>query len=246
MRLRLSGLTDLSFMEWPGRVVARVLFQGCDFRCPWCQNISGIEVGGGRPAELRMVARRLKEFVPMLDSVMATGGEPLLQPRGCLELLKRAKKLKLGCGIKSNGTNPRKLEKLIPYLDFITIYVQAPFTEPKLYSRMVGRRVTAEVLQRIKESLRIAIGSGAEVEARTTIVPTLNDRKDIIEEIALDVAGVDRLRLLQFRNVGTLDPSFQELHPPSRKKLLKLARAAKRSGLSDVRILTIGGGLEAA
>jgi pyruvate formate lyase activating enzyme len=175
---------------------------------------------------------------------MAAGGEPLLQPKACLAFMKRVRKFGLERGIRTNGTNPKALKRVLPYLNFIAVDIGAPFANTELYGKMIGRPVTGGFLQKIKESLRIAIGSDAKVEARTTVVPTLNDRKDIIEELALDVIGVDCLRLQQFRNVGTLDPSFRELPIPSRKGLIKLARAAKKKGVGEVRIFTIEGGLE--
>jgi pyruvate formate lyase activating enzyme len=194
--------------------------------------------------ELKNVVKHIEELAPMVNSVMATGGEPLLQSKACLALVKWVRKFGLECGIRTNGTNPKGLERVSPYLNFIAIDVGAPFADAELYGKVVGRPVTGGFLQKIKESLRIAIGSDAEVEARTTIVPTLNDRRDIIEEIALDVIGVDCLRLQQFRNVGILDPNFRELPVPSRKNLIKLARAAKKEGIGKVRIFTLEGGLE--
>jgi pyruvate formate lyase activating enzyme len=243
MKLQLAGFIDLSTMEWPRRLAAVVPFQGCDFRCPWCPNVDGIESGGGTTTELREVTKHIKEFIPTINSVMAAGGEPLLQPKACLSLLKRAKKLKLGCGIKTNGANPKHLKRALPYLDFIAIVIEAPFIDPELYGKMIGRQATEDFIQKIKESLRIAIGSEAEVEARVTVVPTLNDGKDTIEEIALEVTGVDHLRLQQFRNVRTLDPGFQELPIPSRRSLIKLARVAKRKGVGDVSVFTVEQGL---
>jgi pyruvate formate lyase activating enzyme len=194
--------------------------------------------------ELGVVIKHIRELVPMINSVMSAGGEPLLQPRACSALLRRVRKLGLGRGIKTNGTNPKYLKKILHLLDFIVVDIGAPFTDPGLYGRVVGRPVTQDLLQKIKESLRIAIGSGAEVEARTTVVPALNDRKEIIEEIALDVSGVDRFRLQQFRGAGVLDPSFRGLPSPSRRELIKLARVARKKGLGEVSIFTIDRGLE--
>jgi pyruvate formate lyase activating enzyme len=231
-------------MEWCGRPTAVVLFQGCDLRCPWCQNVDSVDPKGGKITELKNIIKHIKELLPMVDSVMAAGGEPLLQPKACLALMKRVRKFGLECGIRTNGTNPKALKRVLPYLNFIAVDIGAPFTDTELYGKMIGRPVTGIFLQKIKESLRIAIGSDAKVEARTTIVPTLNDRKDIIEELALDVIGVDWLRFQQFRNVSILDPSFRELPIPSRKELIKLARTAKKKGVGGVRIFTIEGGLE--
>ncbi len=71
---------------------------------------------------------------------------------------------------------------------------------------------------------------GIEVEARTTIIPGLTDSERVIQEIAMDLRGVDRWRLQQFNNKKTLDPCFRKTPIPSRRKLIELARLAKREG----------------
>lgn len=244
MKSRLMGITDLSTVDWPERLAAVVFFQGCNLRCPWCQNVDGIDPKGGKIVDVEDIVKHLKELKPMIDSIVLTGGEPLMQPEACLELLKAAEKLELKRAIETNATNPRALERLLPHLDFVAIDVKAPLNNPKLYEKITGSVRTPRLAQKIKESLKLAIDSPAEVEVRTTVVPTLNDDEKIIAQLSDDIKGVDSLRLQQFRNQQTLDPSFQKLPSPNRGKLLKLARVAKRKGIKNVKIFTVEGGLE--
>jgi pyruvate formate lyase activating enzyme len=238
------GITDLSTVDWPGKLAAVVFFQGCNLRCPWCQNVDGINPRGGKVAETKDTIEHLKGLKPMIDSIVITGGEPLTQPKACAELLKAAKGLWLKCAIETNGTDPRALQLLVPYLDFIAIDVKAPLSDPELYEKITGSVGVPGLVKKIKDSLKIATNSKAEVEARTTVVPALNDDEKIIAQLAKDIKGVDCLRLQQFRNQRTLDPAFQKLPMPSRKKLLKLAEAAKGEGPKSVKIFTVEGGLE--
>ncbi len=238
------GITDLSTVDWPGRLAAVVFFQGCNLRCPWCQNVDGIDPKGGKVTEVEDTIEYLKGLKPMIDSVVLTGGEPLLQPEACLDLLKAAKGLGLKCAIETNATDPKALRRLLPHLDLVAIDVKAPLSDPKLYEKITGSVGVPGLVQKIKESLKLAVDSKAGVEARTTVVPTLNDDEKIIAQLTSDIKGVDCLRLQQFRNKQTLDPSFQKLPLPSREKLLKFARAAKRKGIKNVKISTIEGGLE--
>jgi pyruvate formate lyase activating enzyme len=238
------GITDLSTIDWPGKLAAVVFFQGCNLRCPWCQNVDGIDPKGGKISDFGATVEHIKRLKPVIDSVVITGGEPLLQPEACLELLKAAKEFGLKRAIETNATDPQALRGLLPYLDLIAIDVKAPISDPKLYEKITGSVGVPGLVQNIRKSLRLAVNSKAEVEARTTVVPTLNDNEKIIARLAGDIKGVDCLRLQQFRNQRTLDPSFQKLPMPSRKKLLKLARAAKRRGIKSVKIFTVEGGLE--
>ncbi|MBA7502279.1 7-carboxy-7-deazaguanine synthase [subsurface metagenome] len=244
MKFRLTGITNLSTVDWPGKLVTVVFFQGCDLRCPWCQNVDSIDPSGGKNADTDEVIEHIKRLGPIVDTLVVTGGEPLLQPEACLELLKNAKGLGFYCAMETNGGNPQALERLLPYLDFVAVDIKAPLSDSKLYARVAGQMRVTDLTNKIKESLKLAISSKAEVEARTTVVPTLNDDERIVARIANDVKGVDCLRLQQFRNQCTFNPSFQKLPMPNRERLLELARIAKREGLKSVKIFTVEGGLE--
>ncbi len=238
------GITDLSTIDWPGKLAAVVFLQGCNLRCPWCQNVDGIDPKGGKVADLGSTIEYIKGLKPMIDSVVLTGGEPLLQPEACLEFLKAAKGMGLSCAVETNATEPQALKRLLPYLNLVAIDVKAPPSDPKLYEKITCSVGVSGLAQKVKGSLKFAVNSKAKVEARTTVVPTLNDDERIIARIAEDVKGVGCLRLQQFRNQRTLDPSFQKLPMPGRKRLLELARAAKKAGLKEVKISTVEGGLE--
>ncbi len=244
MKFHLMGITDLSTVDWPGKLAAVVFLQGCNLRCPWCQNVDGIDPKGGKVAEVEDTVEHVKELKPMIDSLVLTGGEPLLQPGACLELLRAAKELGLKCAIETNATDPQALGRLLPHLDLVAIDVKAPLSDPAPYQKITGSVKVPSLIEKIKESLKLAVSSKVEVEARTTVVPTLNDDEKTIAQLAEDIKGVDCLRLQQFRNQRTLNPIFQKLPSPSRERLLKLARAAKRKGLEQVKIFTVEGGLE--
>lgn len=237
MKFRLQGITDLSTIDWPGKLAAVVYLQGCDLRCPWCQNVDGVDPRGGKEASTEEVVEHVKGLRPVVDSVVITGGEPLLQPKACSTILKAVKELGMSCAIETNGNHPRALRPLFPYLQLAAVDVKAPLGDPELYLKTTGS-TTPELVRRVRESLMLAMNSGVEVEIRTTIVPTLNDREEVIERLVDDIKGVNRLRLQQFRNRRTFDPTFQKLPMPGREKLLKLASVAKRKGMKNVKIYT--------
>ncbi len=246
MKLRLMGYADMSTLDLPGRLSVVVFLQGCNLRCPWCQNPDGVSKDGGKAAETEDVIHHIKGLQPLVDTVMLSGGEVLLQPMAGLEILKAAGGLGLYRAAETNGTNPRALEGLLPYLDFIAIDVKAPLSDQTLYDRATGG--AGALARNVKESLILALNSKADVEVRTTVVPTINDNGTTMARLTADIATAGSrqpsLRLQQFRNHRTLDPSFQKLPIPSREKLLEFARIAKQQGLKDVRIFTVERGLE--
>jgi pyruvate formate lyase activating enzyme len=239
--MRLMGVTQLSTVDWPGKLAMVVFMQGCNLRCPWCQNAGGVDPNGGYEATAEAIlAGANPDF---LDGVLLSGGEPTLQSDACLEIFKLAKEAGLKCAMETNGSRPEVIRRLLPQLDFIAIDIKAPLSEPSLYAKATGTN-NSELPGLVRQSLQLAAKSGIDMEARTTVVPGLNDAEGIIAKIALDAKEAVCLRLQQFRNVRTLDPEFQNLLPPSREKMLSLAFAAKRAGANNVKIFTSERGLE--
>lgn len=241
IRLQLTSLPSASSTHWPGKRATVLTFQGCDLRCPWCNAVESLDPSRGRTTGVRRVLEYLQRMGGAVRSLLLTGGEPLYQSRACLSLVVEAKTLGFECGIETNGTNTDDLRELLPLLDFVAIDIKAPLTDPVLYGRVIGRLASVELVQRITESFRMAVSMGIEVEARTTVIPGLTDSERVIEEIAMDLRGVDRWRLQQFSNRRTLDPRFRKTPVPSRRKLVELARIAKREGIPEVVILTSRG-----
>lgn len=75
-----------SLVDGPG-LRSLVFFQGCDLRCPGCQNPSTWDITKGTPIEVEALADDIKAHAKN-KKVTLTGGEPLLQKEAVLELLK--------------------------------------------------------------------------------------------------------------------------------------------------------------
>ncbi|MFN4133602.1 MAG: radical SAM protein, partial [Candidatus Hadarchaeales archaeon] len=145
------GISNLSTVDWPGNLSAVVFLQGCDLRCPWCQNVEGINPRKGKLAETGRVLRQIKELKPMITAVVLSGGEPLLQPGAAAELLKGAKRLGLKTAIETNATHPEALGTIISHLDFVAIDVKAPLSNPRLYEKVTGSK-EVEIVEKVRKS----------------------------------------------------------------------------------------------
>lgn len=81
--LQVASINEKSYINGPG--ARAVLFlQGCPIHCEGCQNRHLWPVNGGTEMDVEQVAARL------LDTglpVTISGGEPMIQPQGCAELL---------------------------------------------------------------------------------------------------------------------------------------------------------------
>jgi pyruvate formate lyase activating enzyme len=123
----------------------------------------------------------LETRVNKLDGVVVTGGEPTLQ-KDLPKFLRKVKKMGFKVKLDTNGTNPKMLKKLIKenLVDYLAMDVKAGLDT---YEKVVGLKID---LEKIKESIKIIIGSNISYEFRTTLVPGLvgaEEVKDIGEMI---------------------------------------------------------------
>ena len=75
-----------SLVDGPG-VRTVVFFQGCDLRCKGCQNKSTWDMKSGTEVEVEELAALLKKEV-CNKKITFSGGEPLMQAEGLIELCK--------------------------------------------------------------------------------------------------------------------------------------------------------------
>ena len=220
--MRIVGFIKTSLLDWDGKVTSVVFTSGCNFRCPFCQNVDVVE-GHLDEVEMDRIDEYVNENSDFLDGVVITGGEPTLH-RDLHELIKHFKDMGVMVKLDSNGTNPDMLDDLIGanLIDFVAMDVKAPLDER--YSTLCG---TEAPLEDLKRSIDIIMSSGIDYEFRTTVVPVLHKEGDI-EEIAECISGARKYALQQFVPSKTLDPSMQNLDPFPAATLHRMAERAKR------------------
>ena len=122
MKLRISGIVNDSIVDGPG-IRLTVFTQGCLFNCPNCHNPQTHDLNGGYDQEISEIMA-LIENNSLLDGVTISGGEPFLQPKALLNLVKQIKSLSLSVMVYSgytfeqliNDTTKRALLQEIDYL----------------------------------------------------------------------------------------------------------------------------------
>jgi len=99
-------------------------------------------------------------------------------------------------GVETNGTNPEMVAYLIKnkLVDYLAMDIKAPL-EKERYGQLTG---VAADLEKIKESIRIIIDSKIDHEFRTTVVPGLLDKKDILG-IIRSIRGARKYYLQKFQ-----------------------------------------------
>lgn len=91
--IRIAGIEEESIVDGPG--IRFVVFtQGCKHNCKGCQNPETHSFSGGSSMEIDDIIEKIKEN-PLLKGITLSGGEPFEQPKACLALAKKVKKLGL-------------------------------------------------------------------------------------------------------------------------------------------------------
>lgn len=91
--IRLSGVIKESIVDGPG--IRYVIFtQGCKKRCYMCHNNETQPLDGGYVERLDKLVEEWR-INPLLKGITLSGGEPFLQPKEILYLIKKAKETNL-------------------------------------------------------------------------------------------------------------------------------------------------------
>jgi len=135
------------------------------------------------------------------------------------EFIKKIKKLGYAVKLDTNGSNPKMLSKLIKdkLIDYVAMDVKLP---KEKYLKILKAKIDD-----IEKSIKILKENKIDYEFRTTIVPTVLEKQDILE-IARWIGGPKIKYYLQnFRPEKTLDTKFEKIKPYPDKYLLDIQKA---------------------
>lgn len=213
--LEIGGFQRISLIDYPGKVVSIIFTIGCNFRCPFCQNKDLVlrNYKNLRVYSYDEIFQKLEEAKGFIDGVEITGGEPTIWGDELIELIKKLRKYGL-VKLDSNGSNPEVLEKIISQrlVDYIAMDIKTKL-EPKKYAKAIGlsEELTTKIFPKILKSIELIKASNIEHEFRTTVVPGIVEKSDIIE-IAKFIKG-EKYALQQFEPRNTLNPEFEKIKP---------------------------------
>ena len=213
-----------SLIEWPGRITASVVLQGCNFRCPFCHSSEFVRLGAPEneiPQD--ELLEELSSRSSWVDGVVVSGGEPTIHA-DLPEFLRSLKGLGLLVKLDTNGSNPDTLEAVVEQglVDLVAMDLKAPLDER--YHAAAGKKVN---LDRLRRSLEIVRGRPEMAEFRTTAVPGLHDVESV-EEIARLIPDARVYYIQNFEPHNTLDKKMMDVKPFREDVLAEMARAAAR------------------
>ncbi|MCB9979081.1 MAG: anaerobic ribonucleoside-triphosphate reductase activating protein [Rhodospirillales bacterium] len=185
--LRISGLTPLTTIDFPGRIAAVVWLRGCALRCVYCHNADLQNPSStARDPSWESLVRFFERRRGFLDGVVFSGGEPLLQS-ALPDAVTALRDLGFETALHTAGPCPGRLIRILPHLDWVGFDVKAPFEEYESITQIPKSGENA------RESLVVLQRSDTPFEVRTTIDPNLMDMAMVMRMAAqLQKMGLSR------------------------------------------------------
>ncbi len=219
-----GGLQKTTLVDYPGKVAATVFTFGCNFRCPYCHNPELVlpELIEKQPKiSAEEVLKFLQSRRGLLEGLCITGGEPTMH-LDLPDFIKKVKDLGFKVKLDSNGSFPERLEKLIDQhlIDYVAMDVKFPLAK---YDLVTKGNVP---LSNIGKSIELLKQGKVDYEFRTTLVPKILNREDILEIVKL-IKPAPKYFLQRFRGKKTLDPAFSNLEGWPEEEMRSLLKEIK-------------------
>lgn len=224
--LEIKGFIETSLVDWDGKVASVIFLPGCDFRCPYCQNIDLID----HPEKFKTIPEEkifdyLDGHKDFIDGVCITGGEPTLHKnKGLTEFIRKIKQKGFLIKLDTNGSDPDYVKELVKdnLIDFVAMDIKAPLEG---YNKATNVKVDTVA---VKESIRFLLSGNIDYEFRTTVVPTITGMAEI-EGIAKLITGAKKYVIQQFEPENCKDIELGKLKPYDRETIAKMMRMAEKN-----------------
>jgi len=219
--MKIGGLQKTSLLDYPGILSAIIWTAGCNFRCPFCYN-KQLVLGKTEIISEETILSFLEKRRDVLEGLSISGGEPLLQ-EDIVDFTEKVKKLNYLIKIDTNGAFPERLKELIDkkLVDYVSMDVKAP---KEKYDQLAGVKID---ISKIEQSIDLIKNEAPDYEFKTTAVPGMLDKKDIVE-IAKWLEGSKQFYLQQFKSDSPLVSSkLNDVVPYSKEKLSEMLHEIK-------------------
>ena len=208
----IHGLQKLTLLDDPGHTACTVFLGQCDWRCPFCHNAELLVPDAPALMDEAELLAFLKKRQGLLESVVFSGGEPLLH-RDLPALMEKVRALGYRLKLDTNGAHPERLREILQagLADYVAMDIK---NSPARYAETCG--AAAVDLDRIRQSVSLLMHEAPDYEFRTTVVAELHDAASFAA-IGAWIRGARRYFLQPFTDRETVP--FAGLHAPSRAAL---------------------------
>ena len=173
MCINVAALLRFSLLDYPDKISAVLFTQGCPLRCVYCHNPDFQNPNVETNTSFDDVVQFLNTRIGLLEGVVFSGGEPLLQ-NDLYDAMKTIKDMGFLIGLHTSGCIYNNFVKVLPLLDWIGFDIKQVFNK---YIEIT--QINNSELQVIK-SFNELIKSNIKYEIRTTVDTRYISQKDMI------------------------------------------------------------------
>jgi pyruvate formate lyase activating enzyme len=234
----LHSFTTGSTVDGPGvRVVGWTA--GCQWRCLYCHNPDTWNMMNGIPVRLDRAVEELRKYRQglkiMHGGFTLSGGEPLMQDRFAVKLLRACKEMGIHTAIETNGyLGSRLSDEELGTIDLVLLGI-------KTWDRAKHVRLTGKDIANTLELARRLSARKTPVWIRFVLVPGLTDDEADIAQIAkftAELGNVERVEVLPFHQMGRfkwerlgLDYTLNDVQSPSPESIERACDLFRAQGL---------------
>lgn len=183
---KIAAILKFSTLDYPGKLSVVVFTQGCPIRCVYCHNPDFQNYDAPGKIGLDELQGFLKTRKGLLDAVVFSGGDPLMQ-KHLPDAISMVKDEGFLAGLHTAGTIPSMFKKVLPLLDWVGFDVKTAINRYESITQVSNSGALAE------ESVDMLLESNTSFEIRTTV-----DSRTITSEDLIQVA-----KFLQNKNIKT-------------------------------------------
>ena len=218
--MNFAGFQKLTLLDFPGKVACILFTRGCNFRCPFCHNASLVTHFDDTVITEDEVFAFLKKRQGILEGVVISGGEPMLNA-DLPDFIRKVKALGYAVKIDTNGTNPAMLKSCLEegIVDYVAMDIKNSSDKYALTAGVEGFD------GKVKESMDYLLSSDYQYEFRTTVTKELHTPKDV-EDIAIMIKGAPKYYIQNFADSG--DILSEGMNPLDEEGLARLLEAAQK------------------
>ena len=219
--MKIGGFQKTTLLDFPDTISAIIWTNDCNFRCPFCYN-KNLVFGNAESIPEKEIISFLEKRKGLIEGIVISGGEPFLQ-KDLIDFIKRVKNIGYLIKIDTNGSFPLKIKQLFDeeLIDYISMDIKAPKNK---YNQLSGVNVA---ILKIEKSIELIKDRAPNYEFRTTFVPKLLKKEDVIE-IGKWLEGAEKYYLQQFKNNPPLVSSeFNDIAPYPKEYVIETLEAIK-------------------
>lgn len=199
--LQIAGLTPMSTVDWPGKLVATVFTQGCPWACAYCHNHAILDPRIPGVVAWRNVAELMERRRGLLDAVVFSGGEATRQ-LALIPAMNQVRQWGFKVGLHTAGPYPGRLQHILRdgLVDWVGLDIKA--LPGCSYDQVTQRQGSGE---KAWESLRVLLDNPpARYEVRLTVDSSQFAQALVVAQRCHE-AGVAAFALQEVRSEGTSD-----------------------------------------